>query len=126
MLSRWFPFLAWPRPTRVTLRDDVIAGLTVALVALPQALAHAQLAGVPPYWGLYAVLLPTVIGALFGSSPQLSTGTVAMSSLLTAASVTPIAVPGSEKFLACVVLLALLSGVIQLALGWMRLGVLLN
>jgi SulP family sulfate permease len=126
MLSRWLPFLAWPRPTRVTLRDDVIAGLTVALVALPQALAHAQLAGVPPYWGLYAVLLPTVVGALFGSSPQLSTGTVAMSSLLTAASVMPIALPGSEKFLACVVLLALLSGFIQLALGWMRLGVLLN
>lgn len=126
MLSRFLPFLAWPRPTRTSLQNDVIAGLTVALIALPQALAHAQLAGVPPYWGLYAVLLPTAVGTLFGSSPQLSTGTVAMTSLLTAASVTPLAVPGSEKFLACVVLLALLSGVIQLALGWMRLGVLLN
>ncbi len=126
MLSRFFPFLVWPRPTRASLHDDVMAGLTVALVAMPQALAHAQLAGVPPYWGLYAVLLPTAVGALFGSSPQLSTGTVALSSLLAATSVTPIAVPGSEKFLGCVVILALLSGLVQLALGALRLGVLLN
>ena len=126
MLSRTFPFLAWPRPTRETLHDDVIAGLTVALLATPQALAHAQLAGVPAYWGLYAVLIPTAVGALFGSSPQLSTGTTALSSLLTAASIAPIALPGSEKFLGCVVLLALLSGLIQLALGALRLGSLLN
>src|ERR1700691_2077597 len=106
MVSRLFPFLAWPRPTGASLHDDVVAGLTVALVAMPQALAHAQLAGVPPYWGLYAVLLPTAVGALFGSSPQLSTGTVALSSLLAAASVAPIAVPGSGKILGCVGLLA--------------------
>src|ERR1700690_3620012 len=126
MLSRFFPFLSWPRPTRASLHDDVIAGLSVALVATPQALAYAQLAGVPAYWGLYAVLLPTVVGALFGSSPQLSTGTVALSSLLTAASIAPLAAAGSEKFLGCAVLLALLSGVIQLALGALRLGMLLN
>lgn len=65
-----------------TLKSDLIAGITVSLVAIPQSLAYAQLAGVPAYYGLYAALIPTVIGALFGSSNQLSTGPVAMTSLL--------------------------------------------
>lgn len=109
-----------------TLKKDLIAGLTVSLVAIPQSLAYAQLAGVPAYYGLYAALIPTIIGALFGSSSQLSTGPVAMTSLLTAASVAPLAVHGSEMFYAYVVLLALLSGLFQVLFGALRMGVVLN
>jgi sulfate permease, SulP family len=122
-----FPFLVWGREIgRDTLKADLIAGITVALVAIPQSLAYAQLAGVPPYFGLYATLLPGVIGILFGSSRQLSTGPVALTSLLTAASVIPFAPWGSEQFYATVILMALLSGVTQIALGLARLGMLLN
>lgn len=111
---------------RDTLRADLLAGVTVSLVAIPQSLAYAQLAGVPAYYGLYAALIPTIIGALFGSSRQLSTGPVAMTSLLTAASVAPLAAQGSDQFFAYVVLLALISGLFQIAFGVMRMGVLLN
>ncbi|MBZ0104959.1 MAG: sulfate permease [Sulfuricella denitrificans] len=111
---------------RDTLADDLLAGVTVSLVAIPQSLAYAQLAGVPAYYGLYAALLPTIVGALFGSSRQLSTGPVAMTSLLTAASVAPLAAHGSDLFYAYVVLLALISGVFQIAFGVLRMGVLLN
>ena len=104
----------------------MIAGITVSLVAIPQALAYAQLAGVPPYYGLYAAFIPTIIGALFGSSAILSTGPVAMTSLLTAASIAPLATAGSEQFYAYVILLALLSGMIQIGFGLTRMGVLLN
>ncbi|HEU0186667.1 MAG TPA: SulP family inorganic anion transporter, partial [Gallionellaceae bacterium] len=109
-----------------TLKQDLIAGITVSLVAIPQSLAYAQLAGVPAYYGLYAALIPTIIGALFGSSRQLSTGPVAMTSLLTAASVAPLAAHGSEMFYAYVILLALLSGLFQILFGALRMGVLLN
>jgi len=109
-----------------TIRQDLIAGITVSLVAIPQSLAYAQLAGVPAYYGLYAALIPTIIGALFGSSRQHSTGPVAMTSLLTAASVAPFAAHGSEMFYAYVILLALLSGMFQVLFGTLRMGVLLN
>jgi len=112
--------------TGETLKEDLIAGITVSLVAIPQALAYAQLAGVPAYYGLYASLIPTIIGALFGSSRQLSTGPVAMTSLLTAASVAPLAAHGTEMFYAYVILLALISGLFQIAFGVLRMGVLLN
>lgn len=108
------------------LKDDLVAGITVSLVAIPQSLAYAQLAGVPAYYGLYAALIPTVIGALFGSSNQLSTGPVAMTSLLTAASIAPLAEHGSELFYSYAILLALLSGIFQIAFGVLRIGVLLN
>jgi SulP family sulfate permease len=109
-----------------SLKGDLVAGITVSLVAIPQALAYAQLAGVPAYYGLYASLIPTIIGALFGSSRQLSTGPVAMTSLLTAASVAPLAAHGTEMFYAYVILLALVSGLFQIAFGVLRMGVLLN
>ncbi len=109
-----------------TLKDDLFAGVTVSLVAIPQSLAYAQLAGVPAYYGLYAALIPTIIGALFGSSRQLSTGPVAMTSLLTAASVTPLAAQGGDLFNTYVILLALLSGLFQIMFGVLRMGVLLN
>ena len=111
---------------RSTFKFDLIAGITVSLVAIPQSLAYAQLAGVPAYFGLYAALIPTIIGAIFGSSRQLSTGPVAMTSLLTAASIAPLAAHGTEWFYSCVILLALLSGLFQILFGVLRVGVLLN
>jgi len=108
------------------LRADLVAGLTVALVAIPQSLAYAQLSGVPAYYGLYATLIPVVVGVLFGSSLLLSTGPVAMTSLLTAASIMPLAGYGTEQFHAYVILMALLSGLFQIILGLARMGVLLN
>jgi SulP family sulfate permease len=124
---RVLPFLAWlPRITRESLRIDAVAGLTVALVAIPQSLAYAQLAGLPPYYGLYAALIPTIFGALFGSSSQLSTGPVALTSLLTAASIAPLAAAGSDQYVAYAITVALLSGLFQLSFGVMRLGVLMN
>jgi SulP family sulfate permease len=109
-----------------TLKSDIIAGLTVSLVAIPQSLAYAQLAGVPAYYGLYAALIPTLMGALFGSSNQLSTGPVAMTSLLTAASVAPLAASGTDLFYSYVILLAFISGLLQVMFGILRAGVLLN
>jgi SulP family sulfate permease len=126
-LFRVFPFLRWPsRFSRASVGTDLLAGLSVALVAIPQSLAYAQLAGLPPYYGLYAALVPTIVGALFGSSAQLSTGPVALTSLLTAASIAPLAVAGGSAYLGYAVSLALLSGLFQLAFGVMRLGVLMN
>lgn len=126
-LLKLFPFLRWRSfVTKETLRADAIAGITVALLAIPQSLAYAQLAGVPAYYGLYAALLPAVVGVLFGSSAILSTGPVAMTSLLTAASIAPLATLGSDQYVSFAVLLALLSGVFQIAFGLMRMGVLLN
>src|SRR5512142_2549369 len=109
-----------------TFKSDLMAGITVSLVAIPQSLAYARLAGVPAYYGLHAPLIPTIIGAVFGSSRQLSTGPVAMTSLLTAASIAPLAEHGSEMFYSFVILLALLSGLFQVLFGMLRVGVLLN
>lgn len=109
-----------------TLKADIFAGITVSLVAIPQSLAYAQLAGVPAYYGLYAALIPTLMGALFGSSNQLSTGPVAMTSLLTAASVAPLAASGTDLFYSYVILLAFISGLLQVMFGILRAGVLLN
>lgn len=126
-LQRLLPFLVWlPRMNRDTLRADAIAGVSVALVAIPQSLAYAQLAGLPAYYGLYAALIPTLVGALFGSSAQLSTGPVALTSLLTAASISPLAAAGSEQYVAYAIALAMLSGVLQIGFGVLRLGVLMN
>jgi len=127
MLERIFPFLGWFRGYNMaTLRADAIAGLTVALVLIPQSMAYAQLAGMPPYYGLYASFLPPLIAALFGSSRQLATGPVAVVSLMTSASLAPLATAGSEGYIAYAILLALLVGVFQLMLGVLRLGLVVN
>lgn len=125
-LRHFLPFLGWPRFTRGTLRDDLVAGVTVALVAVPQSLAYAQLAGVPPHYGLYASFIPAIVGILFGSSLLMSTGPVAMTSLLTAASVGALVPAGTDQFYAYVTLLALLSGLFQLGFGVARAGLLLS
>ena len=124
--ARRFALPAWVSISPETLKADLWAGITVSLVAVPQSLAYAQLAGLPPIQGLYAALIPTIVGALCGSSNVLSTGPVAMTSLLTAASIAPLATLGSQQFFAYAVLLAFLSGLFQLGFGLMRMGVLLN
>jgi SulP family sulfate permease len=125
-LPLWHRLRARARTRAGTLRRDLVAGVTVSLVAVPQSLAYAQLAGVPAYYGLYAAFLPTIVGAVFGSSQQLSTGPVAMTSLLTAASVAPLALRGTDAFYSDVILLALMSGLLQIAFGLLRAGILLN
>ncbi len=125
-LHKFLPFLQWLPRSRTAFRADLIAGVTVALVLIPQSMAYAQLAGLPAYYGLYAAFLPGIIAALWGSSAQLATGPVAVVSLLTASALAPLAVLGSEQFIALAILLALLVGLIQLALGMFRLGVVVN
>ncbi|MFN4148597.1 MAG: SulP family inorganic anion transporter, partial [Rhodocyclaceae bacterium] len=125
-LTRFLPFLRWLPYGGDKLRADFMAGLTVALVLVPQSMAYAQLAGLPPYYGLYAAFLPVAVAALFGSSNQLATGPVAVVSLLTASSLAPFAAPGSESFISLAIMLALLVGVVQLALGVFKLGVVVN
>ena len=107
-------------------RGDVIAGLTTAVMLIPQGMGYAMLAGLPPIYGLYASLLPLVVYGLFGSSRQLAVGPVAMVSLLVAAGVGAMAPSGSEAFIAYAILLAAMVGVLQLAMGLGRLGFLVN
>jgi len=125
-LRTLFPFLAWLPFTRDVLKADFIAGLTVALVLVPQSMAYAQLAGLPAYYGLYAAFLPVMVAAMWGSSHQLGTGPVAVVSLLTASSLAPLAATGSEQFIALAVMLALMVGIVQFSLGLFRLGVIVN
>lgn len=127
LLRRLFPFLAWlPAVGRDTLRADLFAGITVALVLVPQSMAYAQLAGLPPQYGLYTAFLPVIVAALWGSSAQLASGPVAVVSLMTGAALAPLAVPGSEPYIALAILLAFLVGLIQLLLGGLRLGFVVN
>ena len=125
-VNKLFPFLAWFPLKGDTLKADFLAGLTVALVLVPQSMAYAQLAGLPAYYGLYAAFLPVAVAAMWGSSNQLGTGPVAVASLLTASSLTPLAAPGSDAFVALAIMLALLVGIVQLALGVFKLGVIVN
>jgi len=125
-LSRFFPFLRWLPLSGATLRADFLAGLTVALVLVPQSMAYAQLAGLPAYYGLYAAFLPVVVASLWGSSNQLGTGPVAVVSLLTASSLAPLAAVGSEQFVALAIMLSLMVGLVQLVLGTFKLGVVVN
>jgi len=125
-LTRLLPFLSWWPLRSETVRADLIAGITVALVLIPQSMAYAQLAGMPAYYGLYAAFLPGIFAALWGSSAQLATGPVAVVSLLTASTLAPLAASGSNQFVALAILMALLVGLIQLALGVFRLGMVVN
>ncbi len=130
MHNRWllklFPFLHWFPVTSVILRGDVIAGITGGLVLVPKAMAYAQLSGLPLYFGLYTAFIPALLGALWGSSRQLATGPVAIVSLMTAAAVTPLAVPYSDDYITLALLLTLMVGVIQFTLGAIKLGTIVN
>ncbi len=127
VVSKVFPFMHWFEGYSMgKFKLDMVAGLTVALVLIPQSMAYAQLAGLPAYYGLYASFLPPMIAALFGSSRQLATGPVAVVSLMTAASLEPLATAGSDAFVMYAILLALTVGVFQLMLGVLRLGLVVN
>ncbi|WP_461209273.1 SulP family inorganic anion transporter [Desulfocurvus sp. DL9XJH121] len=127
MLTKILPFLGWFKGYGAAkFKLDAVAGITVALVLIPQSMAYAQLAGLPAYYGLYASFLPPMIAALFGSSRQLATGPVAVVSLMTAASLEPLAAAGSEGYIAYAILLAILVGLFQLSLGILRLGLVVN
>jgi len=124
--NRFLPFLRWLPLGINDIKADFLAGITVALVLIPQSMAYAQLAGMPAYYGLYAAFLPGIISALWGSSAQLSTGPVAVVSLLTASTLAPLAASGTPQFIALAIAMALMVGLIQLALGIFKLGVIVN
>ncbi|MDA8139172.1 MAG: SulP family inorganic anion transporter [Desulfobacteraceae bacterium] len=127
MITTLFPFIKWFRGYSLShFKTDAIAGLTVALVLIPQSMAYAQLAGLPAYYGLYASFLPPMLAALFGSSRQLATGPVAVVSLMTSACLEPLATAGSEGYITYAVMLALMVGLFQLSLGILRLGLVVN
>jgi len=127
-LLPYTPFTRWVGELRdgTVLRADVIAGVTVAMVLIPQAMAYAQLAGLPVFYGLYAAFLPPAVAALFGSSRQLATGPVAMASLLSIGVLQTFVAPGSGDFITYSILLGLMVGMLRICLGALRLGALVN
>ncbi|MCU0928166.1 MAG: SulP family inorganic anion transporter [Burkholderiaceae bacterium] len=125
--GRWLPFLAWwPNVTRATLRDDATAALTGAMIVLPQAVAFATIAGLPPQYGLYAAMVPAIVAALWGSSWHLVSGPTTAISVLVFATLAPLAEPGSEQYIGMVLTLSLMTGLMQLAMGLARLGAVVN
>jgi len=138
VLRKFFPFLSWIHELKdpAVLRADLIAGLTVALVLIPQSMAYATLAGLPEVYGLYISFVPVFIAALWGSSRQLGTGPVAVVSTMTATTLTPVVIlmmPAGytpEQYMAMYIptamLLTLLVGVFQFSLGLFRLGAIVN
>ena len=126
-LKSYFPAFDWiTNYRRDDLKGDLSAGLTVGVMLIPQGMAYAMIAGLPPIYGLYASTIPLLIYALLGTSRQLAVGPVAMVSLLTAAGVGALAEGGTEAYLQMAILLALLVGGIQFLLGVFRLGFLVN
>jgi sulfate permease, SulP family len=126
-LAPFLPVLDWaPRYDRATLAADLTAALIVTLMLIPQSLAYASLAGLPPEVGLYASIAPLLLYALFGTSRVLAVGPVAVVSLMTATAIGQHAVPGSAAYWSAAITLAFLSGAMLLAMGVLRLGFLAN
>jgi len=127
MLKHYFPILQWlPSYKKSYLSGDVGAGLTVGIMLIPQGMAYAMIAGLPPVFGLYASLIPQVIYAIMGTSRQLAVGPVAMDSLLVASGLGALALSGIDEYIVMAIFLALFMGVIQLGLGLLRMGFLVN
>ncbi len=120
------PLRWWPLVTRETFRADLFAGLIGAIIVVPQGVAFATLAGMPPEYGLYAAMVPTVVAALFGSSLHAVTGPTNAVSLFVFATVAPLAVPGSAQYVSLVLTLSFMAGLIMLTMGVLRLGALVN
>ncbi len=122
-----FPFLRWmPRQTRASVGRDLIVGLSGAILALPQSIAYALIAGLPPEYGLYAAIVPVLIACLWGSSWHLICGPTAAISIVLYASVSPLAVPASQDYVTLILLLTFLAGIFQWLLGLLRFGALVN
>jgi SulP family sulfate permease len=127
LLVRALPFLRWwPMVSPRTLRADAMAGLTNAFVVLPQGVAFALIAGLPPVYGLYSAMVPPIIAALFGSSRHLISGPTTAISIVVFAAVSKVAEPGSAEFVRLALTLTLLAGLYQLVLGLVRMGALVN
>lgn len=127
LIRRYLPFLRWwPRVNRDSLRHDLLAGLTGAIVVLPQGVAFATIAGMPPQYGLYAGMIPAIVAALFGSSWHLVSGPTTAASVVLFSTLSPYALPGSADYVALALTLTLMVGVFQLALGMLRLGTLVD
>jgi Sulfate permease family len=123
VLQRYLPVLDWARGyDRTTLTSDLVAAVIVTIMLIPQSLAYAMLAGLPPETGLYASILPILAYALLGTSCSLAMGPVAIVSLMTLAAASKVGAPGSPGFIAAALVLALLSGIFHLLLGVFRLG----
>lgn len=126
-LKKLIPILTWlPNYKKSQFKGDVVAGVTVATVLIPQGIAYALIAGLPPIYGLYAALVPQLMYAIFGSSRQVAVGPVAMDSLIVATGVSTLALMGSESYIAIAILLALMVGSIQFLMGVFRLGFIVN
>ncbi len=127
MLSRYLPILEWGRTyNRGVLMDDLMAAVIVTIMLIPQSLAYALLAGLPPVVGLYASILPLVLYAIFGTSRTLAVGPVAVISLMTASAAGAVAAQGTAEYLEAAITLAMLSGVMLAILGFLRAGFLAN
>ena len=126
-LYKVFPFLRWwPSVDKATTKADLIAGLTGAMIVLPQGVAFATIAGLPPEFGLYAAMVPAIMGALFGSSWHLVSGPTTAISIAVFASISPYAEPGTAHYISLVLTLTFLAGLFQLIMGLARMGVLVN
>lgn len=126
-LKSLIPILEWlPNYKKEYLGGDLSAGLTVGIMLIPQGMAYAMIAGLPPVFGLYAALIPQVIYGILGTSRQLSVGPVAMDSLLVAAGLGALSLSGMEEYIGMAIFLALFMGLIQFLLGVVRMGFLVN
>ncbi|MBF0424618.1 MAG: SulP family inorganic anion transporter [Magnetococcales bacterium] len=126
-MRRFFPFfLWWPLVNRETFKSDFLAGLTGAVAVLPQGVAFATIAGMPPEYGLYAGIVPAIVAALFGSSWHLVSGPTTAASIVLFSLLSAHAEPGSEQYVQLALTLTFMAGLIQLGLGAARLGVLVN
>lgn len=124
---KFFPFLLWwPLVNRRSIRSDFMAGLTGAIVVLPQGVAFATIAGMPPEYGLYAGMVPAIIAALFGSSKHLVSGPTTAASIVLFSSLSLYATPGTSEYVTLALTLTLMVGVIELILGLVRMGALVN
>ena len=127
MLKRYFPILDWlPNYKKAYFAGDVSAGLTVGIMLIPQGMAYALIAGLPPIYGLYAALVPNLIYVFTGSSRKLAVGPVALDSLIIASSLVAMKLSNIESYIGMAIFLALFVGIIQLIMGFMRLGFLSN
>ena len=127
MIKKFLPILQWlPGYKKEYISGDIAAGITVGIMLVPQGMAYAMIAGLPPVFGLYAALIPQIIYAITGTSRQLAVGPVAMDSLLVASGLGALALSGIEEYIAMAIFLALFMGSIQFLLGILRMGFLVN
>ena len=126
-IKKIIPILEWlPNYEKSLFKGDLIAGITVGIILIPQGIAYALIAGLPPIYGLYCALVPQVMYAIFGSSRQVAIGPVAMDSLIVATGVSTLALAGSDSYIEIAILLALIVGTIQFVLGIFSLGFIVN